>query len=457
MSEQEREYHSQELDLRVQNVCREILDNARTELYLSMRYMDLALYALDIQVTTQYPGLGTDGRIFYVHPHILMDLFEENRLRVNRVCLHTVFHCVLRHLFKRRPEDAVLWDLSCDMAVESVIDAMRVRSVRMGVSALRRNWYDLLGRRLKVLTAEGIYHVLSERGISDFERSALLAEFHIDDHTLWQGNRPQDRPDPAMQMIRDRWQDISEKTKTQMEAFAHDASDGGSDLIEQVKAELVRRYDYRSFLRKFAVWREEIHTDPDNFDYIFYTYGLQLYENMPLVEPLESREVKRIRDFVIVVDVSMSTRGELVRSFLNQTYEVLTEQESYTGKVNIRIIQCDDEVREDIRITNRAELDACMRDYTLKGGGGTDFRPAFAHVRSLLEHGAFQDLKGMIYFTDGKGTYPKRKPPWDTAFVFLEEDYRDVNVPPWAMRLVLPARELEEKGEDGLRTDYTFI
>ena len=128
-----------------------------------------------------------------------------------------------------------------------------------------------------------------------------------------------------------------------------------------------------------------------------------------------------------------------------------------TVQVNIRIIQCDDEVREDIRITNRAELDACMRDYTLKGGGGTDFRPAFAHVRSLLENGAFQDLKGMIYFTDGKGTYPKRKPPWDTAFVFLEEDYRDVNVPPWAMRLVLPARELEKKREDELRTDYTFI
>ena len=27
----------------------------------------------------------------------------------------------------------------------------------------------------------------------------------------------------------------------------------------------------------------------DEFDYIFYTYGLKLYEKMPLIEPLEDR------------------------------------------------------------------------------------------------------------------------------------------------------------------------
>jgi len=457
MSDQEREYHNRQLDAQFQEVCLRILDNARSELYLSMRYMDLALYALEPEITTQYPGFGTDGRIFYVHPHMLMDLFEANRLRVNRVFLHTVFHCILRHLFKRKPEDVQLWDIACDMAVEYVIDGMRVRSVRMGVSGLRRNWYDLLGGQLKVPTAEGIYHVLLHRGISDFERRSLLAEFHIDDHALWQRSDPQERPDPSLQMLRDRWQDISEKTKTQMEAFASDASDGESGLREQMKAELVRRYDYRSFLRKFAVWREEMHTDPDNFDYVFYTYGLQLYKNMPLVEPLESREVKRVRDFVIVVDVSMSTQGELVKNFLNQTYEVLTEQESFTGRVHIRILQCDDQVREDIQITDREELDACMKSFTLKGGGGTDFRPAFAHVRSLLEKKAFHDLKGMIYFTDGKGIYPGQKPPWETAFVFLAEDYRDVNVPAWAIKLILPARELEEKKDTDIRTDYMFV
>ena len=49
-------------------------------------------------------------------------------------------------------------------------------------------------------------------------------------------------------------------------------------------------------------------------------------------------------------------------------------------------------------------------------------------------------LKGLIYFTDGYGIYPNKMPPYRTAFVFLEEDYRDVDVPPWAVRLVIRSR-----------------
>ena len=69
--------------------------------------------------------------------------------------------------------------------------------------------------------------------------------------------------------------------------------------------------------------------DDDSFDYNFYTYGLRLYGNMPLIEPLESKEVKKIEEFVIVIDTSMSCSGELVRKFLEETYGVLSESESF--------------------------------------------------------------------------------------------------------------------------------
>ena len=76
----------------------------------------------------------------------------------------------------------------------------------------------------------------------------------------------------------------------------------------------------REFLRKFAVFHEELAVDDDSFDYNFYTYGLRLYGNMPLIEPLESKEVKKIEEFVIVIDTSMSCSGELVQRFLEETY-----------------------------------------------------------------------------------------------------------------------------------------
>ena len=83
------------------------------------------------------------------------------------------------------------------------------------------------------------------------------------------------------------------------------------------------RRTYRDFLRRFAVWHEEPHLDPEEFDLGFYSYGLRTYGNLPLIEPLESREVKKIRDFVIVVDTSESTAGELVKAFLKETFTLL--------------------------------------------------------------------------------------------------------------------------------------
>ena len=40
-----------------------------------------------------------------------------------------------------------------------------------------------------------------------------------------------------------------------------------------------------SFSGVFTVLKEEIEVDPDSFDPVFYSYGMSLYGNMPLIEP----------------------------------------------------------------------------------------------------------------------------------------------------------------------------
>ena len=39
----------------------------------------------------------------------------------------------------------------------------------------------------------------------------------------------------------------------------------------------------------------------------FYTYGLSVYGNLPLIEPLETRESKKIEELALVIDTSYST------------------------------------------------------------------------------------------------------------------------------------------------------
>lgn len=420
-------------------ICNDILTNARNELYLSFRYLDVALSGLGFMADWSGPAVGTDGSLIYYQPDQLCAMYQRGRCLVNRAYLHMLLHCLFCHLDIRGKRALGYWNLACDIAVESILDGFYERSVYRHQSPYRREFYGRLKHRLKVLNAEGIYNALKEMNLGEAEWERLQAEFYVDSHERWEQEE-----NPKLCMERQtRWQNTRESLQTRMESFGEEDKEGDGELLYQVKVENRERYDYKQFLRKFAVLKEEMEIDPDSFDYVFYSYGLSLYGNMPLIEPLESREAFKVEEFVLVIDTSMSVSGELVSRFLEETYSVLEEKESYFRKINIHIIECDEKVRSDAAITSREELKQYMEHMTLSGFGGTDFRPAFEYVNGLLAKGAFQKLKGLLYFTDGKGIYPVKKPSYDTAFVFLEDQYEEISVPGWAMKVILTKDDLE--------------
>lgn len=432
----------------------EILSSARNELYLNLPYMDAALCGLRFQ-----PGGGktlftaTNGEELFYDGNYLAERFLRSRNLVNRIYLHSILHCMLRHLRKKRGRDPELWDLSCDIAVESILDSLEVPCLELGVRPTRGNLYGDLRRELPVLTAEGIYRCFLRRKLPPFERARLQKEFFADDHVLWD---PQGQEDQNQRQDQ-KWQSVSERTQTGLETVLAGKASGGEAVYEQVKVANREGVDYRRFLRRFAVPREVMAVDGDAFDYGFYSYGLRLYGNMPLVEPPETREEKRIQDFVIAVDTSMSTSGELVREFLSCTYSILRSTETFSQKVNIRLLQCDDQIRSDTVLHDLKDLESLMNRFQLTGGSATDFRPVFAYVDQLRAEGAFSHLRGLIYFTDGMGVYPQKRPPYETAFVMMEDPLIHVEVPPWAIRLTLTEPELEKAVRDSRLSDEADI
>ena len=436
--------HRQLEELNQVELCTRILRNARNELYLNMRFLDLSLSSLGFEADPECRGVGTDGYLIYYHPEYLCDLYRRGRILVNRSYLHMVFHCLFCHMDTRRNREEEIWNLSCDIAVESMLDEMYIRCIHLPESPYRRELYGRLRKSLKVLNAEGIYHALQEMKLSDKRYNRMKSEFYVDDHRYWQ---VEGQPPQTSVVRQNQWSNNREKMQTEMETMGNQEDEESKSLLEQVQVENRERYDYRRFLRKFSVLREEIQVDEDSFDYVFYTYGLSLYGNMPLIEPLESREIYRIEDFVIAIDTSMSCSGELVRRFLEETYDVLCESESYFKKINLHIIQCDEQVRMDKLITSREEMDQYMEDFTIVGQGGTDFRPVFEYVNRLLAAGTFHKLRGLLYFTDGEGIYPVKRPVYDTAFVFVEDQYTDISVPAWAIKLILEPEQILKEGE----------
>lgn len=436
----------QQRELEKIEICMDIWKQARNELYLSMRFLDVSLSRFFFLPETNITGMGTDGFGIYFYPDALIYLYKKDRIYINRAYLHIVFHCLFGHLTIPKTVDTALWDLAADIAVESIIDGLSVRAVRRYVSPYRKKVYQSLREKMKVLTVAGIYQVLEEKeegreedtwiGEADFEK--LRGEFFVDDHQLWN----QEIPPQKMMERQKKWKEENEKLQTKMETFAKEASEDAEALAEQVRVENRTRYDYKKFLRKFSVLKEEIQVDPDTFDYIFYHYGMEMFGNVPLIEPQETKEVHKVEDFVIAVDTSMSCKEELIRKFLEQTYSVLSESESFFRKICVHIIQCDDKVQSDVVIHNQEEMERYMEQFEIHGFGGTDFRPVFGYVNELIAKKAFRRLRGLIYFTDGYGTFPAKKPLYETAFIFLKEDYSDVDVPAWAMKLILEPEQL---------------
>ena len=428
----------------LQRVGQDILRAARSELYMALPYLDNTLCALREEIgedKTLYTA--TDGELLYANPNYLADRYLRGGNLVNRLYLHSILHCMLRHVGKKRGHESALWDLACDIAVESILDTLPNACLAAANAAmLREREYAALRTELRVLTAEGIYRILQRRKLSAYELARLQKEFFADDHGFWDLERSDNRKQDAD------WQERASRARTALDTVLAGQATGAEAVYESLAVAERDAVDYRAFLRRFCAEREIMAVDDDTFDYGFYSYGLRLYGNVPLVEPTETREEKRIEDLVIAIDTSMSTSGEQVRKFLESTYSILRSSETFTRRFNIRILQCDDRLRRDDTVRDLRELKEYMEDFKLVGGSSTDFRPVFDYVEKLRAEGQFTQLRGLIYFTDGMGTYPKLPTPYETAFIMLQPPPIAIEFPPWAIRLILGEAALERAWED---------
>lgn len=416
-----------------------ILGFVRDELYMDLRYMGQALSVLTPCPEEQIRTFATDGICLKYSTEQMLRVFKENPAYLNRLLLHVIFHCLYAHLWIGGQRERFLWHIACDIAVEYTIDKLDKPCTRRILGWIRQEVYRQLEEQPEGISAAVIYRWL----LPQRERwEELQREFGADDHRYWPKEEKGQAMPQIQQQAQKRWNQTARQTQLEQKKKGEDSNQEIRLLQMQIQAGRQKR-NYRDFLRKFTRLREELHSDPDTFDLSFYTYGLSLYQNMPLIEPLESREVQKIRDFVIVIDTSYSTSGPLVEHFLQETLELLLEQDSFMEHTRICLLQCDDQVRAEQILTNRQQIEQIFHDFKLSGGGGTDFRPAFARVEQLLEQGIIKKPEGLLYFTDGQGIYPKKCPSYQTAFLYLKEYDRE-KVPSWAMQLLLEP----EKGRE---------
>ncbi len=401
-----------------------------------LRFFDTALAHIVPKCNVGQRGYVWDGTSLSYDPYVLLNDYKEEPAFVLRLFLHVILHGILKHPYRYDKENEKYWNIASDIAVENIILGMEIPEASLIRDSEEKIILARLAKWVPSLSADALYREFMVGGISGDSEKKYAALFAFDRHRA----RVTYKEEPGEIITKEDWEKIAERVKADLKSFSKDIT-GAETLLAHLKESTKRQYDYDSILARFAVMSEEIRVNPDEFDYIYYTYGLNRYGNMPLIEPLEYAEEKRIRDFVIAVDTSASVRGDRVEGFLNRTYDILSKSVSLSEKLNVHIVQCDARITDDTVIEKKSDLKKAAKNFTVKGFGATDYRPVFAYVEDLRREDKIKNLKGLIYFTDGYGIYPESVPDYDTMFVFDRDDEFRMPVPPWAIQVVLKQEE----------------
>lgn len=468
-----------------QEIAKDIMKYIKRRLLLHLRYLNRAIYALSPREHAQINGIGTDGQFLYYDTSYLIHSFQSDRNRLNREYLHSLLHCIFRHFDVRPDIDQVFWNVSCDIAVENIIQELNLPDMKISEECGQRTYITLLTGKVKLLSAEKIYHFLVEKtedmgeiasgaGCNNVrellrENSSVRQLFCRDDHRFWYQPVNYERrkglekeslkakifedldvtdPDelrilPKVELT-DEWKKIADIIKVDLETESVNRGVHAGSLAWQIRIAGRDHVDYRKFLRKFAHYRETLGSNPEEFDYVYYTYGLKLYHDMPLIEPLEYREDRRIQEFAIAIDTSGSISQNRILRFLESTVSILKSKETFDHKMKIYLIQCDAQIQHVTVIESVRQLQEYWKELTVYGYGGTDFRPVFSYLAQLQEEGQIHHLEGLLYFTDGLGIYPTHPVPYKTAFIFTEPELEvQRDFPQWAMKLILTEDEID--------------
>ena len=467
-------------------LAEKIIATAQDKIVASMRFMDSAVFALKKEIVLDKKGIFmADGTTLYYSSDEIFARMKSGLSTFTHDYMHVLLHCIFKHYYVSKKVNRLYWDLASDIAVEEMIESLGAPCLNTPESSERRDELKRIKAKRGRLSVDRLYKSFVNDPPIEAEVGLMRELFTVDNHSLWYGaNKSSNKPvetseagddelensslrdqeenkqrsfdddtdtkfditsieesdyneecDGAALLSDQDWDKIRETVKTALEMDDASFGDVGGTMKRELRYAEEKRIDYSAFLRKFAANHETLKVDDDSFDYIMYTYGLNRYRDMPLIEPLEYKDEKNIRDLVIAIDTSGSTDGELVKKFVDKSFEILCNNDVIGAKFNIHVVQCDAEIQDDTVLKNRDDVDGFLRNLEIKGLGGTDFRPVFHYINELIRKKELRNLRGLLYFTDGKGTYPKRKPVYDTAFIFVDDDACGDDVPAWAMKV----------------------
>lgn len=452
----------------VEELARNILRHSRRRIsHLSPPLLE-AVYAMNEKVRLSPGALSTDGCTLWFNPRQVVRDFRQDRDAVARQLLHVTTHCLLGHLDQRGSfEITNAFDCAADLKAAQFAEGMCGRDFAAHDTTKSHHYH-------KIQHLSPLYHELLEDNHFRKELLKMAAAAHFDDHDLWsqpmaaasaaQGSGNANGSGEGSDNSNSVGNGNGEENENQNTDGSGQGGAAGKAEVpdwDRIRQSMLdgsmgklpgncagmltenfsvpeRGISFAEFLRRFASPEERMLLDPDTFDVRWYHIGMEYYGNIPLLEPSELSEPPLPDDIVVALDVSGSCCGETCKRFLKELLGILRDISAGAPRFHVLLLLCDTEIQKEILLETSDQVDALFANFTVTGFGGTDFRPVFDRVAQLRQEGTLPRVRGLLYLSDGYGSYPDTPTDYPTAFLIPAEDrhYQSRNIN-WITRLYL--------------------
>ncbi|WP_167470020.1 VWA-like domain-containing protein [Vreelandella andesensis] len=345
-------------------------------------------------VDTRVPTACTDGINVFVNAHFAAQCSSALR---RFVIGHELYHVLLGHFMRQYGRERLCWNLAVDAEANY---RLMLDGLWMPLDAV---FYPAQAGR----NAETIYQWLLKHPRPEmdmpFDRHGeeLFAPASIDDDNNALVVDPDFAPlrvdtDMARQIIQ-HWQEMVLQEAQQVSSGSIPA---GMKLI------------VNNIAKPQVNWRTTLH------DFFLRHSGSQLTWNrinrrsLAQGHYLPGRQGKAL-SLMLAIDTSGSTQRQL-QVFIAELQALLTSAEH----VEIHLIECDADIHRERVINHVQELQEIGSDngdgLTLRGGGGTDFRPVFERANDVMP-------ECLLFLTDGYGRTPEATPDLPVLWVITED------------------------------------
>ena len=352
-------------------------------------------YGLDAECGTAY----TDGKVIRFDPKFLDELNDDE---LDFIMMHEILHVALKHCFRGRELEKELYNIACDIVVNSNIllsNNMDTRTITLRSDGEAMHLAPN-GKEGYEYTAEEVYNMLQKNlGLNNAKLQSNGKTKNttniIDNHTKWQQIEKNEeleelwigRLDEVSKTIEIRDSIINRET---MPAFAQ----------RRLKELKNAQTDWREILIDFL--HEEV------VDYSFMPPDRR-FDDCPFFLPdFNDKDIKP-ENILFMIDTSASMKDDMVTAAYS---EVKGAIEQFNGKLIGMLGFFDAVVIEPVPFENEEEFEMIKAI----GGGGTNFQIIFNYVKEYMTDNLPVSI---IILTDGYAPFPKESEAMGIPVIWL--------------------------------------